>query len=277
MSGTLLSGLIDDLADEHRCLDQMLQTMDDEDWDLDTPAAGWRCRDQVSHLAFFDDMATLAITDPDGFSVESDKAAPDTNRYMEQHLRRGREMTPAQLLAWWQRASGALLVTLRDRGEQLPRRLPWYGPSMGAASFVTARLMESWAHGEDLADALAVERPPTPRLRHVAELGIRTRGFSYRIRGLEAPDEPIEVRLEAGDGDEWVWDAGAANRVAGPAKDFCLVVTQRRHIDDTVLEVVGAAAHEWLRIAQAFAGAPGTGRQPGTAVRQHPSPRSEEP
>jgi uncharacterized protein (TIGR03084 family) len=117
--------------------------------------------------------------------------------------------------------------------------------------------MEYWAHGQDVADALGRQRTPTSRLRHICHLGVRTRGFSYAVRGMTAPETPIHVRLTGPDGDEWTWgDATAADRVEGSAVDFCLVVTQRRVVADTGLQVAGAAATEWMSIAQAFAGGP---------------------
>ena len=62
----------------------------------------------------------------------------------------------------------------------------------------------------------------------------------------------------------WTWGPeDAADRVTGPAIDFCLLVTQRRHRDDVRLVADGPAADEWLGIAQAFAGPPGPGRRPG--------------
>jgi uncharacterized protein (TIGR03084 family) len=145
-------------------------------------------------------------------------------------------------------------------------RLPWYGPPMSAASSVTARLMETWAHGQDIADALGVTRQPTTRLRHVAHLGVATREFSFRLRGLPVPAAPVRVELTAPDGAIWAWGpADAPERVAGSAVDFCLLVTQRRHQADTGLLTSGRAAAEWLAIAQAFAGPPGPGRQPQSA------------
>ena len=65
-------------------------------------------------------------------------------------------------------------------------------------------------------------------------------------------------------------DMGAGGRDRhgrGPALDFCLLVTQRRHRDDVAIGVEGRAADEWLDIAQAFAGPPGDGRQPGQFPR----------
>jgi uncharacterized protein (TIGR03084 family) len=125
--------------------------------------------------------------------------------------------------------------------------------------------METWAHGQDVVDALGAERAPTDRLRHVAHIGVTARPFAYRVHGLDLPDVPVRVALDPPAGGEtWVWgDEGAADRVSGPALDFCLVVTQRRHPADTHLVIEGDAAVEWMSIAQAFAGPPGAGRQPG--------------
>jgi uncharacterized protein (TIGR03084 family) len=134
---------------------------------------------------------------------------------------------------------------------------------MSAASSLTARLMETWAHTQDIADALGLTREPTSRLRHVAHIGVGARPFSYAAHGQTPPQEPVRVELTAPDGTLWTWgppDAG--NRVTGPALDFCLLVTQRRHRDDLALAVNGEAAQHWMAIAQAFAGLPGPGRRP---------------
>ncbi len=141
-------------------------------------------------------------------------------------------------------------------------RIPWFGPDMSAMSFATARLMETWAHGVDVADALGVAREPTDRLRHVAELGVRTRGFAYVSRGMAPPDVPIRVDLATPDGDDvWAWGpAEAPDSVLGTALDFCLVVTQRRNPADTDLLSPAPRPREWIGIAQAFAGAPTTHR-----------------
>jgi uncharacterized protein (TIGR03084 family) len=135
---------------------------------------------------------------------------------------------------------------------------------MSAASSLTARIMETWAHTQDIADALGVIREPTERLRHVAHIGVGARAFSYAVHGQPAPETPVRVDLTGPGGAVWTWgpqDAG--NRVTGPALDFCLLVTQRRHRDDLALTITGPAATEWMAIAQAFAGEAGTGRSPG--------------
>jgi uncharacterized protein (TIGR03084 family) len=244
-----------DLTAEQDDLDSLVATLDDAFWDLPTPAAGWTVRDQLSHLGYFDRTALAAITDPDAFAAG---AAALLAGGVDRSVEPGRSRSPSELLTWWRAGRAALLDAL---GPLDPRaRVPWYGPPMSARSFATARLMETWAHGQDVADALEVERRPTSRLRHVAHIGVRARPFSYAIHGLPLPVEPVAVMLAGPDGDTWSWDEGAQDVVTGPALDFCLVVTQRRHADDGHLKVVGDRAREWLGIAQAFAGPPGPGR-----------------
>jgi uncharacterized protein (TIGR03084 family) len=172
-----------------------------------------------------------------------------------------RGKTAAELLDWFRAARARLLDTFSHTDPAT--RAPWYGPSMSAASSATARLMETWAHGQDIADALGAGRVPTARLRHIAHLGVRTRAFAYANRGLAVPEQEVRVELTAPGGGTWAWgpeDAGS--RVTGPALDFCLAVTQRRHLADTALVITGPAATDWMAIAQAFAGPPGPGRPP---------------
>ncbi|HEY5026297.1 MAG TPA: TIGR03084 family metal-binding protein [Acidimicrobiales bacterium] len=256
-----LSGLLTDLEDEHADLEGLLVPLEEPAWGLATPAAGWAVRDQVSHVAFFDDAATMAILEPATFTATAEAALAATGDPMEEHLRRGRALPGREVLAWWQGARRAMVAAA---GGLDPRaRVPWYGPPMGALSFVSARLMETWAHGQDVADALGVTRVPTARLRHIAHLGVRARPFSYVVRGLGVPDDAVHVELTGPSEERWEWDAEASSDlVRGSALDFCLVVTQRRHLSDTGLTVQGPLASQWLAIAQAFAGPPGTGRAP---------------
>jgi uncharacterized protein (TIGR03084 family) len=142
-------------------------------------------------------------------------------------------------------------------------RIPWYGPPMGLASFISARLMETWAHGQDVIDALGAKREPTDRLRHIAFLGVRARRNSYEAHGLEMPESDVRVELTAPNGELWTFGDATEDVVRGSAEDFCLLVTQRRHPSDTDVGTKGPLAEEWMSIAQAFAGPPGEGRRPG--------------
>jgi len=254
-----------DLAGEHQALDEIVSGLDDSSWDAPTPAEPWTVRDQISHLAFFDELAMAAASDADAFQSGMADAAQDVDAFMNAPLEKGRAMSPSQVLEWWRRARAEMLDTFA--GLDGGNRIPWYGPPMSPASFMTARLMETWAHGQDVVDALDVQRPSTDRLRHVAHIGVRARPFSYSTRSLPMPDESVGVELRGPTGQRWVWDEDARQRVRGEALDFCLVVTQRRHVGDTSLEMEGPLAREWMSIAQAFAGPPGAGRKPGQFAR----------
>jgi uncharacterized protein (TIGR03084 family) len=261
-----LPELLADVDDEYDDLRRRVAplTAHSPDWDRATPAEGWAVRDQISHLAFFDEAGRQAMVDPEAFAVAAERAMAATGDPMEEHLARGRSMDGDELLAWWDQAHRGMMQAFA--GADPTARLPWYGPSMGVLSFLSARLMETWAHGQDVADALGHERLGTERLRHVAHLGVRTRPFSYLVRGREVPAGRMDVVLTGPSGQLWEWTMGEdlagepTSRVEGPALDFCLVVTQRRHRTDAGLMVEGDDAVEWLTLAQAFAGPPGPGR-----------------
>jgi uncharacterized protein (TIGR03084 family) len=262
-----LAELLTDLAEEQAALEAVLRDLPAGAWDLPTHAPGWSVRDQVAHLAATDAAATQAIVDPAAFLAGKERPSQGEAEDGPSFLERGRALSPAALLAWWRTASGALIAAAQ--GVDPATRLPWYGPAMSPASFLTARLMETWSHGLDVVDVVGADRPDTDRLRHIARLGVMTRPFSYAIRGRELPPDPVAVELVAPSGARWSFgEAGASNRVRGSATDFCRVVTQRRHVADTDLLVDGDAAREWMLLAQAFAGPPGEGRRPG----QFPKP-----
>jgi uncharacterized protein (TIGR03084 family) len=260
--------LLDDLEAETRVVRALIADLDDAGIDTPTPAEGWDVRDQLTHLAYFDETARQAAVDPDTFRREAAELLARGNDFPDQLAATYHHLGADETRAWLDRARAAFVATFRELAPDT--RLPWYGPDMSAASSVTARLMETWAHGQDIADALGVEREPTDRLRHVAHIGVRTAGFSFTLRGRAVPSVPVRVELVAPSGAVWEWgEPGAADRVEGPALDFCLVVTQRRHVSDTALRATGPVATEWISIAQAFAGAPGPGRAPAAAAQGH--------
>ena len=259
MSGPDYPALLADLRAEEDALDRVVADLDPTAWASATPAAGWDIRDSVAHLAGSEDLARTALHDPAAFLARRDEvlAAPDGDALLGQ----GRGMPAPAVLAWWRAARADLAADLARLG---PRdRIGWFAGPMSATSVATARLMETWAHGQDVRDAL--DRPPevSARLRHIADLGVRTRPFSYRVRGLEPPPGEVRVELAGPDGAQWTWGPSEVpDRVRGPALDFCLVVTQRRHPADEALVTTGPRAAEWIDLAQAFAGPPTGQRAP---------------
>ena len=263
-----LDGLRRDLEAEHHELDDLLDAISDNAWDAPTPAVGWSIRDQVSHLAFFDEQAHLAVAEPDEFAAALAKVT-SVDSFMQDPLDRGRRVPPGTVLDWWRDVRGDMLAAFASADPE--ERVPWFGPPMSLASFISARLMETWAHGQDVVDALGVERAPTDRLKHVAHLGVRARRNSYAANGRVMPEGEVRVELTSPSGELWRWNETADDCVTGDAVDFCLVVTQRRHLDDTDLVVEGDLAREWMAIAQCFAGPPGEGRRPGQFEKRDPA------
>lgn len=259
-SGSVLGAVLLDLAAESGWLQATVEPLDVAAWRTPTPAQGWTIAHQVAHLAWTDEQARWAATDPEGFAAQLARVVAGEDG-VDAAAERGAQQDPSSLLAAWVKGRDDLAAALAAVPEGT--KLPWFGPPMSAASMATARLMETWAHGQDVADALGVDHPATGRLRHVAHLAVRTRDFSFRSRGLTAPSAEVAVRLVGPDGDPWVWgDPAAAQSITGPAVDFCLVATQRRHRADTALVATGPDADRWLDVAQAFAGPPGAGREP---------------
>jgi uncharacterized protein (TIGR03084 family) len=251
--------MVADLRAESDDLDAIVADLPAERWAEATPAPGWTIAHQIAHLLWTDRVALTAVTDAAGFAAVLAEAVEDPTGFVDAGADELAALPPDRLLADWRQTRTRLhdrLLTVADG-----RKLPWFGPPMSAASMATARLMETWAHGLDVADTLGVKRPATARLRSIAHIGVRTRDFAFSINGLTPPADPFRVELSAPDGSTWSWgpeDAG--QRVTGSAEDFCMLVTQRRPRADLHVHAVGADAEKWLGIAQAFAGPPGPGR-----------------
>ncbi|MEI6252038.1 MAG: TIGR03084 family metal-binding protein [Mycobacteriaceae bacterium] len=251
--------IIDDLQNESDALDALVDPLPAERWALPTPAPGWTIAHQIGHLLWTDRVALISITDEPGFGELVASAQHRIATFVDDAAEETAAMPPAELLADWRRTRSALHAALRAVPEG--RKLLWFGPPMSGASMATARLMETWAHGLDVADAIGADVAPSPRLKSIAHLGVRTRDFAFTVHGLTPPAEPFRVELTAPDGGVWAWGPeDAAQRVRGSALDFCYLVTQRRPLAELDVVADGPDAEKWLTIAQAFAGPPGVGR-----------------
>ncbi|UPG67434.1 TIGR03084 family metal-binding protein [Gordonia hongkongensis] len=254
-------GVVADLEAEAAQLDALVAGLDDAGWATPTPAPGWTIAHQIAHLAWTDEVAAIAATDPDRFGALLSEAASSVATYVDDAAEAGSAAPADEILAGWRAARDRLADALREVPAGV--KIPWFGPPMSAASMATARLMETWAHGLDVADALGVPVVPTDRIRSVAHIGVRTRDFAYIVNGRTPPAEPFHYALTAPSGEIWTWGPDdASNSVRGPALDFCFLVTQRRALADLALELIGPDAVEWSGIAQCFAGPPGPGREP---------------
>ncbi|MDT5019312.1 MAG: hypothetical protein QOD39_5472 [Mycobacterium sp.] len=251
--------MVADLRDESTELDAMVADLEPARWAEPTPAPGWTIAHQIAHLLWTDRVSLIAVTDESGFAAELEEAAKDPTGFVDAAAEKLALTPPDRLLADWRQTRTHLHDELTAVADG--RKLPWFGPPMSAASMATARLMETWAHGLDVADALGVDRPATARLRSIAHIGVRTRDYAFTVNGIAPPADPFLVRLRAPDGSTWSWGPeDAAQRVTGSVQDFCMLVTQRRPRSALDVTAEGEDAEHWLTIAQAFAGPPGQGR-----------------
>ncbi len=260
-----------DLIAEGDELDGLLVTVEPVQWRAATPAPGWTIAHQVGHLASSNRIAVLAVTNPDAFEARRAGLAAGFDQAIDATAEEWAGMPVDDLLAQWRDARADLADVL---GTVEPgQKVPWMVTPVSAASLASIALMELFGHGQDIRDTVGAPVFGTDRLRHVARLGTRTRDFAFMMNGLPVPAEEFRVELTAPGGlrggpaeGSTVWAFGpdqAAQRVTGPAVDFCLLVTRRRHRDDLALEATGADADRWLDIAQAYAGPPSAGRAPG--------------
>ena len=255
-----ITEVLADLDAESADLDMLVAGLPPDAWALPTPAEGWTIAHQIAHLTWTDEVAHLSATDADLFVAALTRLLAEPDGFVDRTAADGIASAP-EMLARWRASRSSLREALAVA--QPTAKLPWLGTRMSPVSMATGRIMETWAHGQDIIDTLEITRTPTARLKHVVHLANRTVAFSFEAHGRPVPDVPIRLELAAPDGTTWAYGPDdAADVVTGPALDFCLVATHRRHRDDVDLKATGPVADEWLDVAQTFAGAPGRPRAP---------------
>lgn len=257
-----LSDVFTDLIAEGEILEKIMAGLDASQWALQTPAPGWTVKHQVAHMASVFRIAGLAGSDPDLFVKMTAGAEQDFDAAVAQMLKPYLAASTGDLLARWREERDTAIAAL----DALPpgQLVPWVARQLPASVLGCAGMMEMFAHGQDIADTIGVQREYTDRIGHLAFLATRNRDFGYQARGLTPPRDEFKFELTAPSGELWVYGpADAGQRITGPAVDFCLLVTRRRHRDDLAVRATGADADRWLDLAQAYRGSPGQGRQPG--------------
>ena len=254
-----------DFLAETNALAGLLAPLRDAAFDEATQFKGWTLNDVVRHLHFWNRAAGLQLTDEaELVRLLGAIAGKGGMRAVE------REVVPQSgqaLRAAWLATAGEIADLYATADPKA--RLKWAGPDMSARSSITARLMETWAHGQEVYDHLGQERVDGDRIRNIAHLGVSTFGWTYQVRRMELPPVVPHVRLTAPSGAIWTWgEEGAVNSVSGSATEFCQVVTQVRSVVDTKLFVRGPVATEWMGMAQCFAGAAEPPPAPGTRFRK---------
>jgi uncharacterized protein (TIGR03084 family) len=256
-----------DFVLEVQVLASALQELTDAQWNQETQFKGWTPNDIVCHLHFWNEAADWSVHAQHAFQVRLDSIREQTQRTgsmrpaeQQQVQSRG----PALLALWLSFAQD-----MAQRWQTLdPRqRVDWAGPPMSVRSSLTARQMETWAHGQAIFDMLGQNRPESARLRNIVVLGVNTFAWSHRVRGWDVPAQMPRIELTSPQGENWSFgEVSEAGCVRGSARDFAQVVTQTRHLLDTDLQVQGDVARRWMSHAQCFAGPP---EQPPMAGFRH--------
>lgn len=243
-------------------VDRLVAGLGESEWTLETPSAGWTVAHQIAHLTATFRMAALAASDAAGFGKLASSLGPDFDANVRGAMAPFLALPPAGLLGQWRAArevaNGALAAAPPDQP------VPWLVRPLPPAILACAGMMELFGHGQDIADALGVERTHTDRLQFLVAFAVRTWDFGYLARDLPTPETEFRFEITGPSGAVWEFGpADAENRITGPAVDFCLLVTRRRHHGDLAITATGAEATAWLDIAQAYRGPAGTGRAPG--------------
>ncbi len=256
----------EDFRLESHGLAALLDPLAERDFASETQFKSWTINDALGHLHMFNIAADLALANVEDFNAF---IAP-----IIQGLAQGKTLLQTQIVFLDGLEGRELLQQWRDRAERLadnyatadPKaRIKWIGPDMSARSSITARQMETWAHGQEVFDLLGVKRQEHDRIKNIVHLGVSTYGWAFINRGLPVPDPAPYLCLTAPSGEVWEWNEPQANNaISGLAVEFAQVVTQVRNIADTSLATIGETASAWMEIAQCFAGPPETPPAKGT-------------
>ena len=253
-----------DFAEEVQVLAALLQALDGAAWSEPTQFKQWTPDQILRHLHCWNEAADWAVHAPPAFQARLEAGRA--------HARRGLSMRDfekvvvncngAALLERW--ATFALGMAHRWQLLDPRQRVKWAGPTMSVRSSLTARQMETWAHGQAIFDMRGRDRPESARLLNIVVLGVNTFGWSHQVRGWDTPAHLPHLVLTGPMGEMWTFgEVGVSGVVRGLATDFAQVVTQTRHLLDTTLQVDGEVARRWMLNAQCFAGLAETPPQPG--------------
>ncbi len=258
-----------DYQTEADALAALLAPLGDDAFNTPTLFKGWTISDVIGHLYMFDVGALISLQTPDevaDFFAPLKSALSGEQTFVQVQNQWLDGLTGRALFDTWYAHAATLADTFA--GADPKQRVKWAGPDMSARSSITARQMETWAHGQEVFDALGQTRIESDRIHNICHMGAATFGWSYLNRGLPVPPTPPALHLTAPSGTVWHWNEETeTDRITGTAVDFARVVTQVRNIADTALDVQGDTATEWMQIAQCYAGNPTDPPAPGARHR----------
>ena len=261
------SNVYDDLIADGDDVEALVTDLGADEWSTATPAPGWTVKHQIAHLAFVAQLAALATSRPEAFAAHVADAERDFQGAVDAALTVYLKLSDGELVDKWRQERNSAAKALA--AVEPTATVPWLVNPLPPSVLAAAGMMELFGHGQDIADAVGRTRELTDRIGHLAWFGVRTRDFGYLAHGLMPPAEEFRVELIGPSGVRWEFGpADATQRVSGPAVDFALLVSRRRHRDDLALTAEGEEADRWLDIAQAYRGPAGAGRRPGQFAKR---------
>jgi uncharacterized protein (TIGR03084 family) len=241
---------------EVNALSALLSSIDDEDLYIKTPFKQWTINDVIGHLFVFDTAALLTLNSEvefDAFFSRMDLALKSGHSFLQAQQPYLVGLSGRELVHQWLSQSEDVFAAYSQADPKL--RLKWAGPSMSARSSITARHMETWAHGHSVFDALQQIRSENDGVHSICHLGVATFGWTFTNRKIDVPKNPPIVELSGPSGAHWVWNPESENgAIRGKALEFAQIVTQVRNVHDTSLKIEGDIACKWMSMAQCFAG-----------------------
>lgn len=245
-----------DFQQESESLADALRNLNDVDFKQKTQFKGWTIEDILGHLHMFNVAADLTLEDGAKFRLFFSR--------IEKEMANGKTLLQSQY-PWLNGMSGRILYNSWIEGSRKvaakyviadPKtRVKWAGPEMSARSSITARQMETWAHGHEIFDSLGIKREEFDRIKNIVFLGVNTFNWSHVVNKQVVPDAMPYLRLTSPTGQLWEFgDRNDKEMISGDAVGFAQVVTQTRSFYDVNLTAIGPVANHWMNIAQCFAG-----------------------
>jgi|TARA_B100000029_G_scaffold295172_1_gene288485 uncharacterized protein (TIGR03084 family) len=252
--------------EESDALYKLLINADKNSFKLKTQFKSWTINDVLYHLHVWNIAALLSLKNENEFKefmqnfMEAVKSGNSAREY-EKILSDNTE--GLDLLNLWKETYEKISNEFAKSDPK--KRVKWAGPDMSVRSSITARHMETWAHGQEIFDQLGFERIDTDRIKNIVVIGVNTFGWTYINRNLSIPKKMPKLSLLSPSNELWEWNEdNEEDMISGSATEFSQVVTQVRNINDTSLKVSGKIANEWMSIAQCFAGPPENPPEKGT-------------
>jgi uncharacterized protein (TIGR03084 family) len=258
-----------DFLEESEALHTLVSSLSNADFETPTQFKRWTINNIIRHLHVWNIAADLALSDEAAFGefIAKMMAGVRGGRLPDFEADYLGGLSGHDLVAAWTDQYSAM--TPRFAAADPKHRVKWVGPDMSVISSITARLMETWSHAQAIYDVLGVDRIDAQHIGNIVRLGVNTYGFTWKNRRQEPPGPMPQLSLTSPSGAIWEYgEASDSGMISGSATEFCQVVTQCRNIADTSLAVSGDVAHQWMAVAQCFAGPPQDPPAPGTRFRR---------